>query len=279
MARYVVKRLIYIVVTLWVITTCTFFLMKKLPGTPFDPERFASMPQAQQEKVLEMYGLNDPVPVQYVKYLGNMLRGDLGTSFTYVNQPVTGIITSRLGPSFLIGAVLGVSVPNFVMAALLQYFVGLKWGILPIGFWTNWKCSILPTIALSFSATAMVARFMRTEMLDVLNQDYIVTAKAKGLSQMRILMFHAIRNSIIPVVTILGPIVINLMTGSLAVESVYSIPGIGSLFVDCIKGNDYPVIMGITVFYASFYMLVILLVDIIYSLIDPRIRFSKEQED
>ena len=103
MARYVVKRLIYIVVTLWVITTCTFFLMKKLPGTPFDPERFASMPQAQQEKVLEMYGLNDPVPVQYVKYLGNMLRGDLGTSFTYVNQPVTGIITSRLGPSFLIG--------------------------------------------------------------------------------------------------------------------------------------------------------------------------------
>ena len=312
MARYIVKRLIYIVVTLWVITTCTFFLMKKLPGTPFDPERFASMPQAQQEKVLEMYGLNDPVPVQYVKYLGNMLRGDLGTSFTYVNQPVTGIITSRLGPSFLIGAqavliglaiglilgilaawhhnsgidaitmiiaVLGVSVPNFVMAALLQYIVGLKWGILPIGFWTNWKCSILPTIALSFSATAMVARFMRTEMLDVLNQDYIVTAKAKGLSQMRILMFHAIRNSIIPVVTILGPIVINLMTGSLAVESVYSIPGIGSLFVDCIKGNDYPVIMGITVFYASFYMLVILLVDIIYSLIDPRIRLSKEQED
>ena len=290
MARYIVKRLIYIVVTLWVITTCTFFLMKKLPGTPFDPERFASMPQAQQEKVLEMYGLNDPVPVQYVKYLGNMLRGPsflIGAQAVLIGLAIgliLGILAawhhnSGIDAITMIIAVLGVSVPNFVMAALLQYFVGLKWGILPIGFWTNWKCSILPTIALSFSATAMVARFMRTEMLDVLNQDYIVTAKAKGLSQMRILMFHAIRNSIIPVVTILGPIVINLMTGSLAVESVYSIPGIGSLFVDCIKGNDYPVIMGITVFYASFYMLVILLVDIIYSLIDPRIRLSKEQED
>lgn len=312
MARYILKRLVYIVITLWVITTCTFFLMKQLPGTPFDPERFSTMSQEQQAKVLELYGLNDPVPVQYVKYLGNMVRGNLGTSFTYVNQPVSGIITTRLGPSFLIGAqavllglaiglilgilaawhhnsgidaftmivaVLGVSVPNFVMAALLQYFVGLKWGILPIGFWTEWKCSVLPTIALSFSATAMVARFMRTEMLDVLNQDYIVTAKAKGLSQMQILMHHAIRNSIIPVVTILGPIVINLMTGSLAVENVYSIPGIGSLFVDCIKGNDYPVIMGITIFYASFYMFVILIVDLVYSLIDPRIRLSKEQED
>ena len=259
-----------------------------------------------------MYGLNDPLPVQYVKYMKNIIHGDLGTSFTYVNKDVADVISGRLGPSALIGiqavllglavglilgilaawkhnsgidyftmilAVLGVSVPNFVAAALLQYFIGLKWGILPVGFWTNWDCSVLPSIALSFSATAMVARFMRTEMLDVLDQDYIVTARAKGISQMKVLMRHAARNSVLPVVTILGPVVVNLMTGSLAVENIFSIPGIGSLFVDCIKANDYPVIMGITIFYAAFYMLVVLLIDLVYSVIDPRIRLAKGKED
>ena len=311
MLKYVLKRLGYILVTLWVIVTCTFFMMKNLPGTPFDAERFSIMTPQQQERVLEMYGLNDSLPMQYVKYIKNMLKGDLGTSFTYVNQDVSKVITGRLGPSALIGiqavliglaiglilgilaawkhnsgidyftmilAVLGVSVPNFVAAALLQYYIGLKWGALPVGFWTGWNCSVLPSIALSFSATAMVARFMRTEMLDVLDQDYIVTARAKGLSQMKVLMRHAVRNSILPVVTILGPIVVNLMTGSLAVEKIFSIPGIGSLFVDCIKANDYPVIMGITIFYAAFYMLIVLLVDLAYSLIDPRIRLAKGKE-
>ena len=310
MLKYVLKRLGYILVTLWVIVTCTFFMMKNLPGTPFDAERFSIMTPQQQERVLEMYGLNDSLPMQYVKYIKNMLKGDLGTSFTYVNQDVSKVITGRLGPSALIGiqavliglaiglilgilaawkhnsgidyftmilAVLGVSVPNFVAAALLQYYIGLKW-VLPVGFWTGWNCSVLPSIALSFSATAMVARFMRTEMLDVLDQDYIVTARAKGLSQMKVLMRHAVRNSILPVVTILGPIVVNLMTGSLAVENIFSIPGIGSLFVDCIKANDYPVIMGITIFYAAFYMLIVLLVDLAYSLIDPRIRLAKGKE-
>ena len=311
MLKYVLKRLGYILVTLWVIVTCTFFMMKNLPGTPFDAERFSIMTPQQQERVLEMYGLNDSLPMQYVKYIKNMLKGDLGTSFTYVNQDVSKVITGRLGPSALIGiqavliglaiglilgilaawkhnsgidyftmilAVLGVSVPNFVAAALLQYYIGLKWGVLSVGFWTGWNCSVLPSIALSFSATAMVARFMRTEMLDVLDQDYIVTARAKGLSQMKVLMRHAVRNSILPVVTILGPIVVNLMTGSLAVENIFSIPGIGSLFVDCIKANDYPVIMGITIFYAAFYMLIVLLVDLAYSLIDPRIRLAKGKE-
>lgn len=312
MLKYISKRVLYIFITLWIIITCTFFLMKNLPGTPFDAERFAIMSPVQQEQILKLYGLNDPLPVQYLKYLGNILHGDLGTSFTYVNQNAGAVIAGRLGSSFLIGAqavllglavglvlgilaawrhnsmidyftmllaVLGVSVPNFVAAALLQYFIGLKWGILPVGFWTDWRCSVLPTIALSFSAVAQVARFMRTEMLDVLNQDYIITARAKGLNQWEILIRHAIRNSILPVVTILGPIVINLLTGSLAVENVYSIPGIGSLFVDCIKGNDYPVIMGITIFYAAFYMFVILIVDLLYSVIDPRIRLSRDMEE
>lgn len=309
MLKYVLKRLGYILVTLWVIVTCTFFMMKNLPGTPFDAERFSIMTPQQQERVLEMYGLNDSLPMQYVKYIKNMLKGDLGTSFTYVNQTFQGYHRSSwtsaligiqavligLAIGLILGilaawkhnsgidyftmilAVLGVSVPNFVAAALLQYYIGLKWGALPVGFWTGWNCSVLPSIALSFSATAMVARFMRTEMLDVLT-DYIVTARAKGLSQMKVLMRHAVRNSILPVVTILGPIVVNLMTGSLAVENIFSIPGIGSLFVDCIKANDYPVIMGITIFYAAFYMLIVLLVDLAYSLIDPRIRLAKGKE-
>lgn len=311
MFKYALKRILYLILTLFIIITATFFLMKQLPGTPFDTERFSMLPQEQQKIVLEQYGLNDPVPVQYLKYIAKICKGDLGTSFLYKDQPVADVIAGRIQPSALIGlqavliglalglslgivaawrhnsgidyftmivAVLGVSVPNFVMAALLQYFIGLKWGILPVAFWTSWKSSILPSIALSFSATAMVARFIRTEMLDVLEQDYIITAKAKGLNQFKVLMRHAVRNSIIPVVTILGPIVVNLLTGSLAVENIFSIPGIGSLFVDGIKNNDYSIIMGITIFYSAFYIFVVMIVDLLYSVIDPRIRLSASEE-
>ncbi|WP_449290204.1 ABC transporter permease [Paenibacillus puldeungensis] len=312
MASYIGKRILYLMITLLIILTATFFLMKKLPGTPFDSERFALLSQVQQTQFLEKYGLNDPVIVQYGKYILNVFKGDLGTSFFYSGSPVTGVILGRIGPSALIGtqaillglsvglvlgivaawwhnkaidyltmilAVLGVSVPNFVVAALLQYFIGLKWGILPVAFWESWENSILPSIALSFGVTAMIARFMRTEMLDVLSQDYIVTARAKGLSQFKVVMQHAVRNSIIPVVTILGPIIVNLLTGSLAVENIYSIPGIGSLFVDSIKTNDYSTIMGITVFYSAFYIFVVMIVDILYSIIDPRIRLAAGKGD
>jgi len=312
MVKYIAKRLVYLVLTLLIIVTTTFFLMKQLPGTPFDTERFSLLPPEQQQQVLQKYGLDQPVLVQYGKYLFNLVRGDLGTSFFYTGRTVKDVIFSRIAPSALIGAqavllglavgltlgiiaawkhntpidyftmivaVLGVSVPNFVVAALLQYFVGLKWGILPVAFWKNWACSVLPSIALSFSATAMFARFIRTEMLDVLEQDYIVTARAKGLSQFQVLMRHAVRNSIIPVVTILGPIVVNLLTGSLAIESIYSVPGIGSLFVESIKSNDYATIMGLTIFYSAFYIFVTLIVDVLYSVIDPRIRIQSGKED
>lgn len=311
MASYIGKRIVYLLLTLLIILTATFFLMKELPGTPFDSERFSMLPEAQQTQFLTKYGLNDPVMVQYGKYIMNVFRGDLGTSFFYSGKPVNDVIIERIGPSALIGAqaiiiglavglllgivaacrhnsgidyftmllaVLGVSVPNFVVAALLQYFIGLKWGVLPVAFWESWKSSVLPSLALSFGVTAMIARFMRTEMLDVLAQDYIITARAKGLNQFKVLMRHAVRNSIIPVVTILGPIVVNLLTGSLAVENIYSIPGIGSLFVDCIKTNDYSTIMGITIFYSAFYIFVVMLVDILYSIIDPRIRLAASEE-
>lgn len=307
MAKYVGKRLIYMLVTLFVIVVLTFTLMKFLPGSPFDTERFSRLTAEQQEAALARYGLDQPIYIQFLKYLGNMLRGDFGTSFYYTNLPVTTVIFSRLGPSMLVGAqaillglaiglslgivaacrhngfvdnltmiiaVLGISVPNFVAAALLQYYVGLKLGWLPIGFWKSWSCSVLPSIALCFQPLATSARFIRAETLDVLQQDYIVTARSKGMSQARLLIMHTLRNSIIPVITLMASMVVNLLTGSLAIESIFSIPGIGGLFTESVKNNDYNVIMGLTMFYSAFYMIAILVVDVAYSLIDPRIRIS-----
>lgn len=311
MKKYIAVRVVYLLITLFIITTATFFLMKHLPGTPFDEEKLSLLPEAQQKAIFASYGLDKPVFVQYLHYLGNIAKGDLGTSIFYTGQHVKDIIIHRLGPSLLVGAqaivlgtaiglilgviaayrhnsgwdyasmivaVLGVSVPNFVLAALLQYFIGLKWGILPVAFWESYDSSILPSVALSVGVIAVIARFVRTEMLEVLQQDYILTAKAKGLGEMAILMRHAVRNSLIPVITILGPIVVNLLTGSLVIENIFGIPGIGSLFVDSIKMNDYATIMGVTIFYSAFYVLVMLVVDVMYSLVDPRIRLGSGRE-
>ena len=307
MARYIGKRLIYMILTLFVIIVLTFVLMKILPGSPFDTERFEKLTEAQQAETMAKYGLDQPIWYQLGKYIGDICRGDLGTSFNYKNIPVTTVIGSRLAPSMLVGvqalliglaiglslgivaacrhngivdsltmviAVLGISVPNFVAAALLQYYFGVKLGWLPVGFWKSWSCSVLPSVALCFSPLATAARFIRAETLDVLQQDYIVTARSKGMSQARLLVKHTLRNSIIPVVTLMGGMVVNLLTGSLAIESIFSIPGIGGLFTESVKNNDYNVIMGLTIFYSAFYMIAILVVDVAYSLIDPRIRIA-----
>ena len=309
MTKFIGTRLLYMLLTLLVIVIFTFILMQNLPGSPFNEDRFTAMNPEQQAAALARYGLDRPPIVQFLKYLGNMLRGDFGTSFFYTGRPVINVISSRIAPSALIGsqavlvglaiglslgvvaawrhnssmdyttmviAVLGISVPNFVAAALLQYYVGLKMGILPIGFWTSWACSILPSVSLCFMPLSQAARFIRGQMLDVLAQDYIVTAKSKGMSGARLLLSHALRNSIIPVVTIMGPMAVNLLTGSLAIESIFSVPGLGSLFVDSIRNNDYNVIMALAIFYSAFYIIVVLLVDVAYSLIDPRIRLHSD---
>ena len=307
MARYIGKRLVYMIVTLFLIAVLTFVLMKILPGSPFDTERFEKLTVEQQAAALEKYDLDKPIYVQFIKYISNICHGDFGTSFYYTNMPATQVISSRIGPSMLVGAqailiglaiglslgivaacrhngvvdnftmviaVLGISVPNFVAAALLQYYLGVKLGWLPVGFWTSWACSVLPSIALCFSPLATAARFIRTETLDVLQQDYIVTARSKGMTQARLLLKHTLRNSIIPVITIMGAMVVNLLTGSLAIESIFSIPGIGGLFTDSVKNNDYNVIMALTMFYSAFYMIAILITDVLYSLVDPRIRIA-----
>ncbi|MDN4523664.1 oligopeptide ABC transporter permease [Fictibacillus fluitans] len=305
MARFVLKRLLYMLVTLFIITSFTFFLMKLLPGSPFNNEEKLT---DQQKFILnEKYGLNDPVPVQYFNYMSNLAKGDLGVSFQYDNRPVSTMITERIGPSAVLGieatiigtiiglilgiaaalkhntsidylssliAVLGISIPSFVFAGVLQYYVGVKLEWLPVALWDGPKYHVLPALSLSVFVIATVARFMRTEMLEVLGQDYITTAKSKGLSNLVVIWKHTIRNAMIPVVTILGPLAINLITGTLIIEKIFAVPGLGFQFVSSIQLNDYPVIMATTIFYSVCFIIVILIVDILYGVIDPRIRVA-----
>ncbi|OIU72512.1 oligopeptide ABC transporter permease [Rossellomorea aquimaris] len=305
MVRYTIQRLVYMIITLLIIATATFFLMKLLPGSPLQNQERLS--PEQQQIILDKYGLNDPLPVQYVNYMTGLAQGDLGLSFQYDNRPVTQIIGDRIGPSALLGfqamvlgtflgilvgiiaairhntwldygstilAVLGISIPSFVFAALLQYYIGVKLEWLPVALWGEYKHTILPTLALTVGVVATIARFMRTEMLEILNSDYILLAKAKGISKVGTVVKHAVRNAMIPIVTILGPMTVAVMTGSLVVERIFAVPGLGEQFVLSINTNDYTVIMGITLFFSVLFIAVIFLVDILYGIIDPRIRLA-----
>ena len=305
MTKYILRRIFYLFLTLFIIATITFFLMKMLPGTPFSNQNRMS---AEQLKIVKaQYGLDQSVFVQYVRYLGGLLQGNLGTSFQFNNEPVTLLIGQRLAPSMQIGAqamivgtifgillgavaairkntwfdtlatfvsILGLSIPSFVLAVLLQFYLAYKWKIYPVALWDNFQSSVLPTIALAALPLGTVARFMRTEMVDVLSSDYIELAKSKGNSNWKVVTKHALRNSLIPVVTIIGPMAVSVMTGSMVVENIFSIPGIGEQFVKSITTNDYPTIMGLTIFYSFLLIIVYLIVDILYGLIDPRIRLG-----
>ena len=304
MGKYIFGRIGYMLITFLVISTFTFFLMQTLPGSPFNDERLS---ESQKERLYERYGLNEPVPIQYVKYMTNIAKGDFGVSFQYDGRAVSSIIGERIGASAVLGtqsllvgcligmilgiiaaikhntaidyaamviAVIGLSVPNFVFAGLLQYWVGVRLQWLPVAFWEGFEYSILPTISLSVFVVATIARFMRTEMLEVLGQDYIVTAKAKGLNQFAIVLKHGLRNAAIPIITILGPMTVSLLTGTLVIEKIFSVPGLGEQFVKSIMTNDFPVIMGVTLFYSILFIGVVLIVDILYGVIDPRIRLA-----
>lgn len=306
MIKYILKRIAIIVLTLVIVITATFFLMKLMPGSPLaNAERLS---ETQRKLIEAQYGLDKPLLTQYISYLWNALHFDFGVSFQFANQDVSTLIAQRMGPSSQLGiqalifgviagtgigaaaavrrntktdtalsvlAVIGISVPSFVFAALLQYFVGLKLGWLPIAGWKGFMSTILPTIALGLSPLAISARFIRTEMVDVLGSDYIELARAKGLSKNEIIWKHAMRNSLIPLVTLIGPLAVNLLTGSIVVENIFSIPGIGNQFVSSILTNDYQLIMGTTIVYAMMLMVVLLITDILYGVIDPRIRLAK----
>lgn len=305
--RYILRRIALMAVTLFIIITVTFLLLQFLPGSPFANEELLTT--AQIELLYETYGLNEPIHVQYFNYIGNVLKGDFGVSFQFNNIPVTQIIADRAGPSIqlglqamvlgtVLGTILGIiaavyqnswldtftstlaiggrSVPNFVFAVVLQFIfaVVLEW--FPIAFWRDgFMSSVLPTIALAISPMAEAARFIRTEMIEVLNSDYIELAKAKGFSRIYIISKHALRNAIIPLLTILGPVTAGLMTGSLVIENIFSIPGIGEQFTKSILVNDYPTIMGVTIMYSVILVVIILIVDILYGLIDPKMRLTE----
>ncbi|MBC1545309.1 ABC transporter permease [Listeria sp. FSL L7-0233] len=305
MVKYTLKRVLYMLITLFIIASVTFVLMKFLPGTPYRNQEKLS--DEQIHMMNEKYGLNDSIPVQYFNYMTGLVKGDLGVSFQLDNRPVSEILGALIGPSvqlaleamvfgvifgILLGvvaamyqnkwpdytstfiAILGKSVPSFVFATVLQYWLGAKLQILPVAGWGTFADTILPAFALAMFPLATAARFMRTELIDVFASDYVLLAKAKGNSRTEVAVKHAIRNALIPLITVLGPLSVALMTGSLVIENIYSIPGIGSQFVSSIQMNDYPVIMGTTLLFAAMLVFVILVVDILYGLIDPRIRVS-----
>lgn len=305
MVKYTLKRVLYMLITLFIIASVTFVLMKFLPGTPYRNQEKLS--DEQIHMMNEKYGLNDSIPVQYLNYMAGLVKGDLGVSFQLDNRPVSEILGALIGPSvqlaleamvfgiifgIILGvvaamyqnkwpdytstfiAILGKSVPSFVFATVLQYWLGAKLQIFPVAGWGTFADTILPSFALAMFPLATAARFMRTELIDVFASDYVLLAKAKGNSRTEVAVKHAIRNALIPLITVLGPLSVALMTGSLVIENIYSIPGIGSQFVSSIQMNDYPVIMGTTLLFAAMLVFVILVVDILYGLIDPRIRVS-----
>ena len=312
--RYILKRIVYSFITILVLVSVTFLLMQLLPGDPFTGGK--DIPDTVMEALEAKYGLDKPVPQQLLMYIGNALQGDFGISIPD-GRAVTDVIKEAFPVSFDLGiralifaffmgillgiiaavkrgtvwdsaamllALLGVSVPSFIMGALLQYFLGLKLGqvtgvqIFSIIGWTDWHSKLLPPFALAFGSMATVSRLMRTSMLEVLSQDYIKTAKAKGLSQKAIIWKHAVRNAIMPVVTVMGPLVAAVLTGAFVVENIFSIPGMGKYFVQSVQTNNYSLIAGTTIFYGTFLILANLVVDLIYGFIDPRVKITGGKE-
>jgi oligopeptide transport system permease protein len=293
------------VLTIWALATVCFFLLRSLPGNPFATEQLLK-PEI-QEKMMAYYGLDRPLFQQYLTYMGNLLKGDMGYSFKYVNRPVIQIIKTTFPISADLGlrslaigyplglflgtlaarrrgkaadyicvliAVLGVSVPSFVVGSLMQWVFGIKMGVLPIAQWKGFSYSIMPTITLAITTVASLARTMRASMLEVSGQDYMKTAKAKGLSEKEIVWHHQIRNALIPIITGLGPAVASTLMGSFIVEQLFAIPGIGKYFTESVQSLDYTTVLGLTVFFGIFLVSANFIVDILYGIIDPRIRVA-----
>ncbi|MDV6378311.1 ABC transporter permease [Sporosarcina sp. GW1-11] len=306
MVKYIGKRIVYMFITLVLIATASFFLMQTLPGSPI--ASYSKLNDTQKAIVEKKYGIDKPKPVQYAIYMKNLAKGDLGTSFAFKGKSVNDLLASRLKPSLILGAqamvfgtlvgillgmlaalkqntfwdygstffaILGISIPSFVFASLLQYWIASEWQLLPVGLWNDgWKSSVLPSLALAMGPLALSARFIRTEMIEVLSSDYITLARAKGANGFEIAFKHAFRNALIPLITVLGPLAAGLVTGSLVVEQIFAIPGIGEQFVSSIMVNDHATIMGTTLLFSVFLIVVIFIVDILYGVIDPRIRLS-----
>lgn len=305
MLKYIAKRIVMAAVTIFTVASLTFLLMNLIPGGPFNAEK-ALTPQA--KAALEAkYGLDKPLGERYVTYMKDALHGDFGDSLKQRGRSVMSIITTKFPVSakvglisvacalcigvplgcisalnrgklvdntIIVGATCGIAIPSFVVCTVLLYVFGVYLKVLPTLGLTSWKHYIMPVIGLAFYPTAYITRLMRSSMLDVLGQDYIRTAKAKGLSEVVQLFKHAMRNAILPVITYVGPMLAYTITGSFVVEKIFTVPGLGGEFIKCIQGQDYPVIMGTTIFLATIMVLMNVLVDIIYTIVDPRIKLK-----
>jgi ABC-type dipeptide/oligopeptide/nickel transport system permease component len=310
MLAYTLKRLLAGVVTVWFIATATFIAMHSVPGDPLMNDKAVT---AEIRKNLEQkYGLDKSAPEQYFIFMGNMLQGDFGISFTQQNRKVNDIIRDHFPVSATLGllavffaamggivwgaltalyrnrlpdiiimflVILGISVPSFVFAALGQLgLVKLNqlfgYSVLPVAGWGTFAHMLVPSLVLGLGTMALLTRLMRSSMLEIVNEDYIKTAKAKGLSPIRIFFKHQLRNAILPVLTVLGPQIAAITTGGFVVELVFAIPGLGRYFVQAVQQLDYTVIMGTTVFYGAFLVFMVIVVDIIYGFVDPRVRLQ-----
>ncbi len=307
---YILKRLFFMIISLLVIVTATFGLMRAAPGGPFTGEK--ELPPAIQANLNAFYGLDQPWYKQYFDYLVSIAQWDFGPSFTYKGQTVNDLINNGFPVSFYLGmeailvavavgillgtiaalkhnewqdygamiiAVLGISVPSFIIASVFQYFLAMKLGLFPVARWDSFMHSVLPALALATTPMAFIARLTRSSMLEVLSNDYIRTAKSKGLSKNVIILRHTIRNALLPVVSYMGPLISAILTGSFIIEKIFGIPGLGMHFVTSITNRDYTTIMGVTVFFSILLLVSILLVDIAYGLIDPRIQIAGKKGD
>ena len=305
MTRYIIKRLLMAILTVFIVATLTFFLMNAVPGGPYEAEKAIS-PQA-RAALEAKFGLDQPLFKQYLTYMKNILHGDFGPSLKQRGREVIDIIMSKFPVSAKIGgiavmvamlvgipvgciaalnrgkfsdsaiiviATIGIAVPSFVVCSLSMYFFGVKLKWLPTVGLTTWKHYIMPVFALSFYPTAYIVRLMRSSMLDGLGQDYMRTARAKGVSWFVSLFKHALRNAILPIITYVGPMTAYTLTGSFIVEKVFTIPGLGGEFVSSITNRDYMMIMGTTIFLATLMVFINFLVDVVYKIIDPRINLS-----
>jgi oligopeptide transport system permease protein len=307
MLKFLLKRIGYMFVTLFIIATITFMLIRAIPGDPLAANA-RKLPEQTRINFMHKYGLDQPVYKQYTTFMKNLIiHQDLGESLAYPGRKVGGVISqgapnsARIGIQaivigFIVGvtlgivaafnrgkwpdyvvmfiAILGVSIPSFVLATLLQYVFTVKWMLLPTVGWGGFKYTILPTIALSFGTIATYARYMRANSLDVIGQDYVLTAKAKGVGKIALVWKHIIRNAILPAITILGPQIGNIFVGSFVIETIFSIPGLGAYFVQSVNNRDYTMILGQTIFVSFLFVFSLLMVDIVYGLVDPRIRLS-----
>jgi len=309
MLEYLVRRLLSAILAIWIVITVTFLIMHAIPGGPFQKEKV--IPEVIRKSIEARYKLDQPLFVQYTDYLGNLLKGDLGPSFRYRGMTVNDIISARFPVSLKLGltaftiaivvgvsagilaainqgklldyltmsfSTIGVAVPSFILGTLLMLIFSYKLKLLPSALWGTPAHVVMPALALAGLPTAFIARLTRSSMLDVLNQDYMKTAVAKGLPRGRVVWVHAVKNAIIPVLTYAGPLLAGIITGGFVVENIFAVPGLGKHFVTSIYNRDYTIILGVTAFYSVFLIGLNIVVDILYSLFDPRIKLSARKE-